>query len=206
MDIEDIKDAIIRDTSEARQAILENIRKGKPQLQKLPDVPTFDWPGDPKENFLQRLQSFDGKAIEFNTREEAINWLNTNLDRKKTIFSAVMDYTGTFTKADFKTPHDAHVVYCCVGEGVLCVGETGSVFVTERSLGLAAAALLSTDLYLLLDKTTIYPGLQQAYQSLTLRNYRYGSFYTGPSATADIEAIHVTGAQGEISLTVLLYS
>lgn len=35
---------------------------------------------------------------------------------------------------------------------------------------------------------------------------QYGSFFTGPSATADIEAVHITGAQGPLAMTVLLYN
>ena len=47
--------------------------------------------------------------------------------------------------------------------------------------------------------------MHDAYNFIDLKNNQYGSFFTGPSATADIEAIHITGAQGEISLTVFLY-
>ena len=85
------------------------------------------------------------------------------------------------------------------------VGETGSVWVTDESLGGAACALFSTDLYLLLDSRKVVDGIHTAYSQLDIRKAAYGSFFTGPSATADIEAVHITGAQGEISLTVLLY-
>ncbi len=190
----------------SRETILEKIRNGKPHLQKLPDVPIYGYPGDLQEGFIEHLTAFDGKAVVLENRAQAIEWLKTQFTGlDKCIFSATPEYKGTLTEADLKDPHDAHKVDICIGEGVLGVAETGSVWVTNHSLGLAAAALLSTDLYLLLDKSTLVDGLHAAYTKLNLNKCQYGSFFTGPSATADIEAIHVTGAQGEISLTVLLY-
>lgn len=86
------------------------------------------------------------------------------------------------------------------------IGETGSVVVDARSLGQASNGLLALNLYLLLDREKIVDGLQATYGSLDLSGYQYMAFFSGPSATADIEAVHITGAQGPLSLTVLLYS
>lgn len=193
------------ETISSRDIILDKIRQSKPRLMPLPDVPLFPYPGDLIEGFTNHLLGFDGKCQQFDSRAAAIDWLNAQLDRSKVIFSSVPEYQGTISLADLKDPHDAHNVEICIGEGVLGVAETGSVWVNNVTLGLAAAALLSTDLYLLLPKEELKDGLHEAYASLNIRSHQYGSFYTGPSATADIEAIHVTGAQGEISLTVLLY-
>ena len=199
-------DALHLDTSAAREWILEQVRKGKPKLHPLPEVPLYDYPGDPLENFIQHLKGFDGKAIQFDNKQLALDWLKehfSNTDKK--VFSALADYDGNIHLSDFKTPHDAHVIEICVAQGILGVGETGSIWVNNESLKLAASALFSTDLYLLLDKTTIVSGLHQAYTKFNLRDHQYGSFYTGPSATADIEAVHITGAQAELSLTALIY-
>ena len=99
------------------------------------------------------------------------------------------------------------------------VGETGSVWVTDRSLGIAGAGLLTLNLVLLLERSRILPSIHDAYAALQpgsstaatlnpelrpLSETAYGSFFSGPSATADIEAVHITGAQGPLSLTVLL--
>ena len=190
----------------SRDIILEKIKNGKPHLVNLPDVPLFAYPGDLQASFIQHHTGFDGKAECFDMREQAIEWLNSQLDKgTKCIFSAIPEYAGTIVLNDLKHPHVAHRVDICIGEGVRGVAETGSVWVTNESLGLAAAALLSTDLYLLLDRATLKSGLHEAYATLKLNEHQYGSFYTGPSATAYIEAILVTGAQCEISLTVLLY-
>ncbi len=195
----------MENTTSSRNSILAAIRNARPQAIDLPEVPHYQFEGDRIESFKTLLHGFDGRFVEFENRAAAIDYLNQNLDKSLKIFSTLPDYPGTITNADFKTPHDANVIHSCVSEGVFGVAETGSIWVTNRSLSLAAAALFSTDLYLLLDKSKIIGNLHDAYRIVDFKNEQYGSFFTGPSATADIEAIHVTGAQGEISLTALLY-
>ncbi|MCM1093585.1 MAG: LUD domain-containing protein [Lachnospiraceae bacterium] len=192
--------------NESRQIILDTIRRSTHGDFPLPDVPSFAIPGDAVENFISNLESFDGKAVTLASRQDAIKWLEKNIRAdEKIIFSALNDFSGNFPIKNVEDPHNAHVIDICIGEGKLGVGESGSVWVTDTSLGKAACALMSTDLYLLLDRTLIVPGMHEAYRKINLRAEPYGSFFSGPSATADIEAVRVTGAQGEISLTVLIY-
>ena len=193
------------DTTSSRNVILDAIRNGKPRLIPLPDIPQYPFPGDETEEFIKHLLSFDGKCMQFESRQAAAQWMTQLPKEDKVVFSAVPECIGSITLDDLKDPHAANKVDICIAEGVIGVAETGSVWVNNATLGLAAAALLSTDLYLFLDRANLKSGLHQAYAALDIRAHQYGSFYTGPSATADIEAIHVTGAQGEISLTVLLY-
>lgn len=170
-----------------------------------PFIPSYAVLGDPEKNFKEKLKGFDGDYIDFKSRSEVIEWLSSHIDKTKKIYSSVKEFQAEMTPSNIDDPHDANVIDVCVAEGVIGVGETGSVWVTDKSLGLAASALLSTDLFLLLDRTKIVEGIHAAYDFIDIRSTAYGSFYSGPSATADIEAVHITGAQGEISLTVLLY-
>lgn len=200
---------ILSDSSRksAREKFLSNIKIACASHDEvaLPDVPLYEPTGDPVENFIAKLESFDGKSVRVDSRGDALRWLATNLVTEgKQVYSAIPDFKGNFEVHETTDPHSTHVVDICVAAGVLGVGETGSVWVTEDSLGLTACALFSTDLYLLLETDKIYAGMHQAYEALDLSASRYGAFYTGPSATADIEAVHITGAQGEISLTVIL--
>lgn len=193
--------------NEARADILSRIRQGKPTPLPHPDVPIFPFPGDTITNFETNLKNFSGELMRFGSRADAVDWIRKNLiSDGRTVFSSVEELDGLTKKpSDYPDPHDANVIGITIGEGIVGVGETGSVFVTDKSLGLPAAALFCTDLYLLLDHNAIVPSIQEAYDILDLRAHRYGSFYSGPSATADIEAVHITGAQAELSLTVLLY-
>lgn len=185
-----------------RETILNKLRQsGRKPVER----PNFDFPkveGDPVENFTSKLASFDGTTMLFDSRKDAIAWFEGEIDREKQqVYSSVAEVESI----TFSDPHAANVVDVCLAEGELGVGETGSVWVTDKSLGLTAAALFATDLYLLLDSRKIVDGIHTAYSRLDLAATRYGAFYTGPSATADIEAVHITGAQAFTSLTVLLY-
>ncbi len=196
----------MKNESDTRQAILDRIRKGKPQSYDPPVIPGYGWPGNPIENFQKQLKAFDGDSLVFENRSQAIEWLQNNIPAQgKVVCSALPDYKGTCTADDYPDPHKCTNIDICVAEGLMGVGEMGSVLVTDKSLGKPACALLCTDLYLLLDKSKIVDGMHSAYSKINLSEYAYSSFFSGPSATADIEAVHVTGAQAEISLTVLLY-
>lgn len=193
---------------DTKNNILARIRAGKPELRPLPDVPAYDWPGDPLENFISKLLSFDGKAIKFRTRTDAIAWLEKQPDMDmsdKTVYSSAQNVQGNVSEEDIADLHNAHRIDTCVSESPMGVGEMGSVWVTDESLKHAACALLSRRLFIFLDRRNIVGGLHEAYAALKLADHQYGSFYTGPSATADIEAVHITGAQGPLSLTVMIY-
>lgn len=191
----------------SREAILSRVRAAKIGSTEHPAVKKYSFPGDATDNFENMVEKFDGRVQRFDSRKDAISYLEDIIDQNRlTVFSSAEGYEGNIRLNDISDPHLANVVNVCVTEGILGVGETGSVWVTDESLGLTAAALFSTDLYILLDAKKIVDGIHQAYDHIDLRAHRYGAFYSGPSATADIEAVHITGAQGEISLTVLLYN
>lgn len=175
----------------------------------LPDVPMYPWPGDPLAGFISHLEGFDGKAVKFATRAEALRWLATQPEMapsQNAIYSTLDDVTGNFGEKDLIDLRNAEIINTCVTEAEMGVGEMGSVWVTDRTLRHPACALMSRHLFVLLDATKIIGGMHQAYARLSLRDQQYGSFFTGPSATADIEAVHITGAQGPLSMTVLLYN
>lgn len=193
----------------ARDEILNRIKNGKPEPQPLPEVPMYPFNGNHLESFVNKLISFDGRVAKFKSREDALNWLKAQPDMDmadKSVYSSAPDLTGNFTEADLSDLRNAHKIHTFVTEGLMGVGETGSIWVTDQSLGHAACALLALRLYVLLDSKNIEGGLHQAYAKLKLRKTQYGSFFTGPSATADIEAVHVTGAQGPLALTALIYN
>lgn len=194
---------------EAKAAILENIKSAQHQDFPLQDIPPYTWEGDPVENFIKKLVSWDGKAAKFKTKESAIGWLanQPEMDSEKfKIYTTVEGVKGNFSEADLTPLANAHNIHTCVTEGLMGVGETGSIWVTDKSLGHAACALLARQLFIFLDCKLIESSIQQAYARINLAEQQYGSFFTGPSATADIEAVRITGAQGPLGLTALIYN
>lgn len=183
--------------------------KSSPSSCPLPEVPMYPWTGDPLEGFISHLEGFDGKAVKFASRDEALSWLTTQPEmdmNHNLVYSTIESVSGNLDEENLTDLKDAELINTCVTEAEMGVGEMGSVWVTDRTLGHAACALLSRHLFVLLDARKIAGGLHEAYSRLNLRDQQYGSFFTGPSATADIEAVHITGAQGPLSLTVLLYN
>ena len=165
-------------------------------MRSLREVLSIDYTGDLQEGYIKHITGVDGKAECVETRAQGIAWLDKQCDKTdKCIGANVPEYQGRIALTDLNDPHDAHKIDICIAEGELGVAETGSVWVTNKSLGLAAAALFSTDLYLLLDRANLKGGLHVSYQALHLTDTRSGSFYTAPSATAELHAVRTTGAQ-----------
>lgn len=167
----------------------------------------------------EAMEKVDGKVRTFGSRKEALGWLETMLDslpeaeRIDNVFSAADGFAprGVFAgkkKSDFELPPHrdlAGIDFAAVVEGDLGVAETASVWLDSRHIGTPACVLMSRDLFVLLPSDSIADDIAGAYPRLNLGSAPWGSFLTGPSATADIEAVHVTGAQAELSLTLLIY-
>lgn len=195
--------------NEIKKGIFERIKTGKPSPHPLPEMPHFSWPGDALENFIALLTGFDGRAVKFKKREDALKWLGAQPEMDPSrwkIYSSASGVEGNVTEADIAELRNAANINICVTEGVLGVGEMGAIWVTDESLKHAACALLPPTLFILLDGGRIFPGLTDAYKNMNAAATQYGSFFTGPSATADIEAVHITGAQGPLAMIVLIYN
>lgn len=194
---------------EVKNWTLSHIAEGKPEVLPLPEVPMYAYIGNPVDDFIKRLLDFDGRVIEFKKREAALDWLKKlpELDASvNRIYSSLPEFTGNVTEDDVADLRNAHTINVCVTEGEIGVGEMGAIWVTDASLKHAACALFARRLFILLDAKHIVGGLHQAYADLKIQEHQYGSFYTGPSATADIEAVHITGAQGPLVFTALIYN
>lgn len=197
---------IMTEIKDSRDSILSRIKNNRPASHQRPEIPEFKVPGKALQNFVSHVKGFDGDTKLFHSREEAVDWLRKLVESTKgVVFSVVDGVRGGVGTDNFDKPSEMNTIDVCIAEGIMTIGETGSVVVDTKSLGSPAAALFSTDLYLLVDRSTLVESVQQAYMSLDLGSMQYSSFFTGPSATADIEAVHITGAQGEISLTVVMY-
>ena len=91
------------DQQEVKDQILARIRAGKPALHPLPDVPMYGYSGNPTENFISHLLSFDGKAVTFKTRADAIAWLGKQPEMdasKNIIYSSAKDVAGNIPEEE----------------------------------------------------------------------------------------------------------
>ena len=154
------------------------------------------------ENFKKNLTIANGKWYEVSSVEEAQDIMKQNLPEANVICSAASEWIGNKAIEDVARPQDLDDVDLGVARAEFGVAEMGMVWLTEKSLKINVLAFLSQHMAILLDPSDLTENMHTAYKRVHLDHTNYGCFVMGPSATADIGAYLVKGAQGARSLTV----
>ncbi len=185
-----------------RDAILTAVRANRPDgafsLPELPDFPPAEG-GDRVAIFRKNLEAMGGR----HHPGDAAAAIEELFPAAKVIVSTTPAFAGTRAIAADTDPRTLADVDVAIVRAAFGVAETGSVLLLDEALTCNAVAYLAQHLIVLLDPAGIVPTLQDAYRRREFHRYRYASFHTGPSATADIEGVLIHGAQGVRSLTVL---
>jgi L-lactate dehydrogenase complex protein LldG len=191
----------------SRETILNAIRANLPKQQvEHPRIPAFQRPDGPlKAAFEQRLQEAGGVAHDIGSMAEAEAKLLVLHPGAKVVCSAVPEIAGTRRAENVHDPHELADVDVGVVRAQFGVAESGAVWLTQEDLVVDGLAFLSQHLILLLDPGEIVPDMHDAYRRVRLNETAYGCFMMGPSATADVEATLVHGAQGARSLNVFFF-
>ena len=187
-----------------REVILGAIRSNLPKQQvEHPRIPVFQHPDRPlKSEFERRLQQAGGASHDVGTMAGAESKLMTLHPGAKVICSAVPEIAGTRRVEKVRDPHELADVDVGVVRSQFGVAETGAIWLTQEDLVVDALAVLSQHLIVLLDPEKIVGDMHDAYRRVRLDETSYGCFMMGPSATADVEATLVHGAQGARSLNI----
>jgi L-lactate dehydrogenase complex protein LldG len=192
----------------SREAILGAIRSNIPNQQvEHPRIPVFQRSGRPlKSEFEQLLQQGGGIAHDVGTVAEAEAMLLALHPGAKVVCSAVPEIAGMRRVENVRDPHELADVDVGIVRAQFGVAETGAIWLTQEDLVVDALAVLSQHLIVLLDPKQIVGDMHDAYRRVDLNETSYGCFMLGPSATADIEATLVHGAQGARSLNIFFLS
>jgi L-lactate dehydrogenase complex protein LldG len=190
--------------TQSRESILADIRKNLPQQRiSRPEIPAFLNPDRPlRAIFEEHLTKAGAVAHAVASPAEAAAKLATLHPSAKVVCSAVPEIVGTRRVEDVHNPHELADVDVGVMRAQFGVAESGAVWVTQEDLIVTALGFLSQHLVVLLDPNNIVAQMHEAYRRVRLDQTAYGCFMAGPSATADIEATLVHGAQGARSLNV----
>ena len=189
----------------ARNDILARLRERRPEGDfPLPELPRFPGlEGDLLGTFKQNLAVMGGHCVHLLAGEALDPFLRARLGAGRLIRTSTGELPG-FARTDaVATPRDLEDVHTGVVRARFGVAETGSVFLSDRELGVNTIAYLAQHLVVLLDPAAIIPGIADAYLRDDFTSANYVSLMTGPSATADIEGVLIRGAQGVRSLTVV---
>ena len=190
--------------SSSREAILAAIRQNIPREPvEHPGIPVFRRPDGPlKRAFEQHLQEAGGAAYDVRSPAEAKARVAALHPAAKVVCSAVAEIEGTRDVRKVKDPHELADVDVGVVRAQFGIAESGAVWLTQEDLVVDGLAFLSQHLIVLLDPEQIVADVHEAYRRVELGETAYGCFMMGPSATADVEATLVHGAQGARSLNV----
>jgi L-lactate dehydrogenase complex protein LldG len=191
-------------SNNSRDAILEGIRSSLPQNKvEHPQIPVFQRTDRPLQSeFEQHLQQAGGAAYQVSSVAEAEAKLMALHPGAKVICSAVPEIVGTRRVEKVRDPHELADVDVGVVRAQFGVAENGAIWLTQEDLVVDALAVLSQHLIVLLDPKQIVPDMHEAYRRVRLNETAFGCFMMGPSATADVEATLVHGAQGARSLNI----
>ena len=187
-----------------RETILNAIRSNLPKVPvEHPGIRTFQRPaGDLKAVFEQRLKEAGGAAHDVGSVAEAESKIILLHRDAKVICSAVPEIAGTRRAEKIRHPHDLADVDVGVVRAQFGVAESGAIWLTQENLVVDALGFLSQHLVVLLDPKQIVSDMHAAYGRVRLNETAFGCFMMGPSATADVEATLVHGAQGARSLNL----
>ena len=191
-------------SNSSREQILSSIRANVPPKRvQHPPIPVFNRSGvDLKSSFERRLEEAGGVAHEIGSRSEAEAELASLHPKAQVICSAVPEIRGTRRAETVLDPHELADVDVGVVRAQFGVAENGAVWLTQEDLIVNGLGFLSQHLVVFLDPVEIVADMHEAYARVRLDQTAYGCFMMGPSATGDIEATLVHGAQGARSLNV----
>jgi len=188
----------------SREQILADIRSNLPEQRvEHPQIPVFQCPASNlKSVFEEHLVKAGGAAHDIKSSAEAEAKLASLHPAVRVVCSAVPEIRGTRRAEAVGDPHELADVDVGVVRAQFGVAESGAVWLTQEDLVVDGLGFLSQHLVVLLDPDQIVADMHEAYRRVHLDQTAYGCFMMGPSATADVEATLVHGAQGARSLNI----
>jgi len=193
----------------SRSEILSKIKANKPLSIELPkiDIELFN-------EDIVLLSQFKNKIVEVGGTVYSVESINEVIDKVTSLYSDTKNnYSvlkgsesfNTFNLEEINKPHELEDLDLLVLEGSFGVAENGAIWLSDDQIPIRILPFITKHLVLVLEASKIVQLQHQAYDLLASEDYNYGLFISGPSKTADIEQSLVIGAQGALSLSVLLY-
>ncbi|SFN18497.1 L-lactate dehydrogenase complex protein LldG [Izhakiella capsodis] len=195
----------------SRETILNAVRQHHIACKPLPDIPDFAVEvDDPLAAFSTSLQLMGGTADRHFIdqpldRERLTAYVRSLFPEARVFCSATDEVQGDRTITSDCSPASLHDVDVGIARARFGVIETGSVYFSEQELCVNALGYLAQHMVVLLDSHALVVNLHQAYKNPHFLRANYSVLVSGPSATADIEGVLITGAQGVRSLRVIFY-
>ena len=190
-----------------RESILKSIKKNKPALLPLPNlnIDFFSEEIDVLKTFKETIQLVGGTLVELDKIESLDAEIKKRYPKAQNIIAHLSESNlGSILIKEETDPHALETIDLAIIKGEFGVAENGAVWISDNQFPVRVLPFITNDLVLVLSKEDVCLHMHEAYKRIVNRKRSFGLFISGPSKTADIEQCLVIGAQGAMSLTVVL--
>lgn len=195
----------------AREEILERLRKNTRETYDFPDLSGLNpitFP-DPVAEFIKKTTTTAGaKLIEMEESDNLNELIRKAYPEAKVLASNLPGIEADLNPDTVEHVKDLMKVDVGIIEGRIGVAENACIWIPQQ-MKEKAVCFASEYLVIILRRDDIVNNMHEAYARLAtsaeyFQQYKFGTFISGPSKTADIESALVYGAQAARGVTVVL--
>ena len=204
----------------SREEILSRLRKNTRETYDMPRLDTLKpiTYADPLAEFIKKTTTTAGAKLIEKKKEESLNDIiqaiaqsliaGGGADNAPIIASNLPGIEAQLNPDTVDTAQELMKVDLGVIEGKIGVAENGCIWIPQQ-MKEKAVCFASEQLVVVLSREAIVSNMHEAYARIDrsteyFSQYKFGTFISGPSKTADIESALVYGAQAARALTVVL--
>jgi len=195
----------------SREEILSRLRKNTSETYYMPDLSglkpiTF---ANPVAEFIKKTTTTAGaKLIEMRADDDLNVVVRQAYPDAKLIASNVPGVEAGMNPDTVDEAKELMQVDVGVIEGAIGVAENACIWIPQQ-MKQKAVCFASQQLIIVLSRDAIVSNMHEAYDRIAsskeyFQQYKFGTFISGPSKTADIESALVYGAQAARGVTVVL--
>ena len=195
----------------SREQILNALRGNVRERYDMPDLSeitpiVFD---DPVEQFIKKATTTAGaKLVEMEPGDSIDELVRRAYPDAKIIASNVAGVSAQLNPDTVETAQALAAADVGVIAGAIGVAENACIWIPQ-TMKEKAVCFASEYLVILLHKQDIVSNMHEAYARIEasdeyFQQYKFGTFISGPSKTADIESALVYGAQAARGVTIVL--
>ena len=189
----------------SREEILGRLRGNVRETYEFPDLSfkklQFD---DPVAQYIETTTTTAGaRVFEIKPTDDINAKILEAYPDAKIIASNIPGIKATKNPDTVERAQDLEDVDVGVIKGEVACAENGCVWIPQ-TMKEKAVCFASENLVILVSKKNIVSNMHEAYECIKFNDYGFGTFFSGPSKTADIEQSLVYGAQAARTATIFL--
>lgn len=188
-----------------KEYILNKIRRNIGEQYAMPSfdglVPTTY--ANAEEQFVKMSITVGGRVERLADYKDVNELISRVYPDARVIASNVEGVDATLSPDTVAKAQDLNGTDVGVVRGEIGVAENGCIWIPQ-TMKERVVCFISEYLVILLDHRNIVNNMHEAYARISMNDYGYGTFISGPSKTADIAQALVMGAQAARGVTVVL--